>query len=52
MDQPKSHQLTGYGVSESTVCIQGESTGTGVAISPRHIATCAHVVLDALGLTA
>ena len=50
MDQPKTHRLSGYGISESVVCIQSQATGTGVAITPRHVATCAHVVLDALGL--
>ena len=50
MDQPRTHRLSGYGVSECAVFIQGQENGTGVVISPRHIATCAHVVLDALGL--
>ena len=45
--------MNGYGVTESAVRIKNEQDrvcGTGVAVSPRHVATCAHVVLDALGL--
>ncbi len=54
MDQPQTHRLSGYGITEATVRIEHEETGTsgaGVALTPRHIATCAHVVLDVLGLT-
>ena len=53
MDQPQTHRLSGYGVTTATVRIERDATGSsgaGVAISPRHIATCTHVVLDALGL--
>jgi formylglycine-generating enzyme required for sulfatase activity len=53
MDQPAPHRLKGYGVTESAVRIEdqeGHIQGSGVAVSPRHVATCAHVVLDALGL--
>ena len=53
MDQPKTHRLSGYGIIESTVRIdggEGAVSGAGVAVSPRHVATCTHVLIDALGL--
>jgi formylglycine-generating enzyme required for sulfatase activity len=53
MDQPNTHRLSGYGIIQSTMRIdggKGTASGAGVAVSPRHIATCTHVVLDALGL--
>ncbi len=48
-----SHRLMGYGVHESAVRVESTNDviqGAGVAITPRHIASCAHVVLDVLEL--
>ena len=53
MDQAATHRLSGYGVADAVVRIEGRDggiMGAGVAISPRHIATCTHVLLDALDL--
>ncbi len=53
MEQQKNHRLAGYGISQGAVRINasnGDICGAGVAISPRHVATCTHVLLDAFGL--
>ncbi len=53
MDQPKNHRLNGYGISESTVRVESGSggiSGAGAAVTPRHIVTCTHVALHAMGL--
>ncbi len=53
MDQPKAHRLKGYGVTQSALRIEsqdGRICGAGVAVSPRHVVTCTHVVLAAIDL--